>query len=74
MFYIYAWKYSAEVLPHVTGPVICLALLSTVADLALAASPQAGLPTGGDAADVVLLLDHLNSVMIGGGYTSVDLV
>ena len=46
---------SFTVLPHVTGPVICLTGLSTVADLALGTSPQSRLPVVRHAAGVVLL-------------------
>ena len=53
------------------GPVIGLTGLSTVADLALAASPQARLPTVSHAADVLLLLDHLGD---GDGFSSLGLI
>ena len=55
-----------ETEPHVPGPVISLAILSTVADLAAAASPQPGLATASHAADVNLLLDHLGDGEDGG--------
>ena len=61
------------------GPVICLTSLSTVADLALAASAHTRLPTVGHTADEGLLLAHLlvltglGDVRVGDTDTGFDL-